>query len=324
LNTCKGQSDFLHYLKLINNLTSFTAQSASSKKVILDSIPLDNIDLSRVIAAVATADSEKASIKFDKANNTLSLYGTSPPRTALCLSKSQARDAGTPDAQNTCAGTEVNTGGRAQTDEGTMPDVQPFPEFAATEDTRVAEFCARFGRVIEQLHGPEKAGDATLTKSTDPKPQIRMEIRSVGEIIQFLGDLMAYQETLQAYSAAPGAATPRIDISKLNPILTFGFCAYASEPHCGDVFFNISNADTDDFRFTVRYRGQVYFVPRYNRPEQWQGAGSTPCSQPGSKPGSDPSCIDHTLEVLAVVNQLIDLQRSAKDVQQTPYVSVLP
>ena len=45
---------------------------------------------------------------------------------------------------------------------------------------------------------------------------------------------------------------------------------------------------------------------------------------PASKPGSDPSCIDHTLEVLAVVNQLIDLQRSAKDVQQTPYVSVLP
>ena len=325
LNICKGQSDFLHYLKLINNLTSFTAQSAASKKVILDSIPLNNVDLSRVIAAIATADSQKASVKFDKTNNTLSLYGTSPPRTALCLSKSQARESGTEEAQNTCAGTEINTGGRAESDEGGLQDVQPFPEFAAGEDRRVGDFCARFGRVIEQLHGPDKEGEPTLTKATDPKPQIRMEIRSVGEIIQFLGDLMAYQETLQAYSAAPGGQAPRIDISKQNPILTFGFCGYASEPHCGDVFFNISNGeDTDNYRFSVRYRGQQYFVPRYSRPEQWQAVGATPCSQPGSKPGSDPSCIDHTLEVLAVVNQLIDLQRSAKDVQQTPYVSVLP
>jgi hypothetical protein len=65
-------------------------------------------------------------------------------------------------------------------------------------------------------------------------------------------------------------------------------------------------------------------VPRYSRPEQWQSTGQAPCSQAQSRPGSDPSCVDHTLEILAVVNQLTDLQRSAQDVQQTPYVSVLP
>ncbi len=75
---------------------------------------------------------------------------------------------------------------------------------------------------------------------------------------------------------------------------------------------------------SLSYRGQRYYVPRYGRPDRWQSAGSAPCSQAQSKPGSDPSCVDHTLEILAVVNQLTDLQRSAQDVQQTPYVSVLP
>ena len=107
--------------------------------------------------------------------------------------------------------------------------------------------------------------------------------------------------------------------------MTFGFCGYSAEPHCGDYFFNVGNdQEAEDARFSLYYRGQRYYVPRYSRPEQWQSEGLAPCSQARSKPGGDPSCIDHTLEVLAVVNQLIDLQRSAQDVQQTPYVSVLP
>jgi hypothetical protein len=190
---------------------------------------------------------------------------------------------------------------------------------------QVDDFCDNFGRAIEQLHPPDKNYSTTLTQRTDPKPQIRMEIRSVGEIIQFLGDLMAYQEAIQAYRHTPATNAPRSDISQLNPVVTFGFCAYSSEPHCGDYFFNVrGDADIEDYRFALSYRGQRYYVPRYSRPDQWQSAGSAPCSQATSIPGSDPSCIDHTLEVLAVVNQLIDLQRSAQDVQQTPYVSVLP
>jgi hypothetical protein len=156
-----------------------------------------------------------------------------------------------------------------------------------------------------------------------------MEIRSVGEIIQFLGDLMAYQEAIQAYHHSSSIATPRPDIEALNPILTFGFCGYLAnkvlDPHCGDYFFNISSTSGDeDSRFSVRYRGQTYYVPRYSLPDQWQKAENAPCSVGTDKPGKDASCIDHTLEVLAVVNQLTDLQRSAQDVQQTPYVSVLP
>jgi hypothetical protein len=329
MDTCRGQSDFQHYLKLINNLTSFTAQAASQKKVILDSISLNNIDdLGRVIAAVSALDSTKTSIKYDKATNTLSLFGKSAPTTALCLSRAQARGGGAEEEESTCAGAAIGTGGSADADDSKTQDVQAFPEFVAPDDPRVTDFCTSFGRVIEQLHVPD-TNEQMLTKPTDPKPRIRMEIRSVGEIIQFLGDLMAYQEAIQAYQHSSSNKTSRLDIMALNPILTFGFCGYlanhALDPHCGDYFFNISStSDSEDSRFSVRYRGQTYYVPRYSLPDQWQNAEIAPCSGGEAKPGKDASCIDHTLEVLAVVNQLTDLQRSAQDVQQTPYVSVLP
>jgi hypothetical protein len=328
-DTCKGQSDFLHYLKLINNLTSFTAQAASQKTTILDSISLNNVeDLGRVIAALSALDSTKTSIKYNKADNTLSLFGKSAPTTALCLSRNQARGSGPAEEESACAGPAIRTSGSADADDSKTQDVQAFPEFVAPDDQRVTDFCTSFGRVIEQLHAPDK-DEKMLTTSTEPKPRIRMEIRSVGEIIQFLGDLMAYQEAIQAYQHSSSITTPRPDIKALNPILTFGFCGYlanhALDPHCGDYFFNISSTSgSEDSRFSVRYRGQTYYVPRYSLPDQWQNAEAAPCSGGDAKPGKDASCIDHTLEVLAVVNQLTDLQRSAQDVQQTPYVSVLP
>jgi len=333
--TCERQADFQHYLKLIDNLTSFTAQSAPQKKVILDSVPVADSDLGKVIIAVAALDPTKTSVKYDKGSKTLSLYGVSEPKTALCLSRSQASGSEAQEGQGSCVGANVSTEGSSESKDSRTPDVEVFPQFSGGNDPRVADFCDRFGRVIEQLHGPVKDKDGklepTVAQPSDPKPQIRMEIRSVGEIIQFLGDVMAYQEAIQAYKDSQNTKTPRFDTSRLNSILTFGFCGattnYAAEPepHCGDYFFNISTADNnEDSRFSVSYRHQTYFVPRYVRPDQWQSDRSTPCSEKDSKPGSDPSCIDHTLEVLAVVNQLIDLQRSAQDVQQTPYVSVLP
>jgi hypothetical protein len=324
-NICEGQTDFQHYLKLINNLTSFTAQSAPQKKVILDSVPLDNVDLGRVIASVAALDTEKTKVKYDKKSNTFTLWGISASKTELCLSDVQAQGS-TSEAENACNGATVDTGQNPDEDRKDMQEVENFPEFRSDEESQARDFCGNFGRVIEQLHPWDKTKYATrLTQPTDPKPRIRMEIRSVGEIIQFLGDLMAYQDAIQAYRQAPGTNSPRPDISQLNPVVTFGFCGYTSEPHCGDYFFNVqSDQESEDYRFSLYYRGQRYYVPRYSRPDQWQSGGSAPCSQAISKPGSDPSCIDHTLEVLAVVNQLIDLQRSAQDVQQTPYVSVLP
>jgi hypothetical protein len=330
-NLCKGQTDFQHYLKLINNLTSFTAQSAPQKKPILEGVPVATADLGRIIASVAALDSSKTSVTYNKNDQTFSLYGISAPKTELCLSRVQALgSSGAEEAQDTCNGADVATSpivgstSKQESDRKEMQDVVDFPEYRADEEAQVDNFCENFGRAIEQLHPPDKEYTATLSNPKDPKPQIRMEIRSVGEIIQFLGDLMAYQEAIQAYNEAPGTSPTRIDISKLNPVVTFGFCSYAAEPHCGDYFFNVNGDDEENYRFSLNYRGQRYYVPRFSRPEQWRSNGLAPCSQATSKPGSDPSCVDHTLEILAVVNQLTDLQRSAQDVQQTPYVSVLP
>ncbi|HTB67660.1 MAG TPA: hypothetical protein VK727_15655 [Steroidobacteraceae bacterium] len=329
MDTCRGQSDFLHYLKLINNLTSFTAQSKTQPKVILESISLDNVDLARVIAAMASLDSTKTSVKYNKTDNTLSLFGKSASTTALCLSRAQARGSAAEEEESACAGPAIGTSGSADADDtNKTQDVQAFPEFVAPNDARVTDFCTSFGRMIEQLHVPDK-DEKMLTTQADPKPRIRMEIRSVGEIIQFLGDLTAYQEAIQAYQHSSNNKSSRPDIMALHPILTFGFCGYlvnqGLDPHCGDYFFNISSTSgSEESRFSVRYRGQTYYVPRYSLADQWQNAELAPCSGGDAQPGKDASCIDHTLEVLAVVNQLTDLQRSAQDVQQTPYVSVLP
>jgi hypothetical protein len=335
---CTNQTDFQHYLKLINNLTTFTAQSSPQKKIILDSVPVGDADLGRVLAALTTLDAAKTSVKYDKEQRTLSLYGLSAPTTELCLATSPVGLAGAPPAQNNCSGAAVapKSAGVGEADILTPQDYAAFPPFAGRDDPRVGGYCDGFGRLIEQLH-PRETGDLedgkpTLTRADAPKPVIRMEIRSVGEIIQFLGDLLAYQEAIGAYlRAPPGPNLPHLDTSKLHAIVTFGFCGYTAtpEPHCGDYFFNVHEGDeSEDSRFSVHYRRHTYYVPQFSRPDQWQPRGFAPCSKPdslpGSGPGSDPSCLDHTLEVLAVVNQLIDLQRSAQDVQQTPYVSVLP
>jgi hypothetical protein len=142
-------------------------------------------------------------------------------------------------------------------------------------------------------------------------------MRSVGEIIQFLGDLLQYQETLEATQKMHPTAA-----SSLNRTLTFGYCPEESDrPGCGDVFFNLRH-DSCNVRFSLTYRGRKYAVPNYDPPrdETCPADEATPAGAPPA--GAPPK--NHTLEVLAVVNQLIDLQKSAQDIRETPYVQVLP
>ena len=50
---------------------------------------------------------------------------------------------------------------------------------------------------------------------------------------------------------------------------------------------------------------------------------SCPPNEP-SQSKQTPASKDHTLEVLSVVHQLVDLHKSASDIRATPYVQVLP
>jgi len=101
--------------------------------------------------------------------------------------------------------------------------------------------------------------------------------------------------------------------------VTFGYCLdQSAAAGCADIFFNLRH-DSCNARFTLSYRNRRYSVPNYNPPEGGVFCSSAELVQANATPARD-----HTLEVLAVVHQLVDLQKSAGDIKQTPYVQLLP
>src|SRR6185436_10060788 len=63
-------------------------------------------------------------------------------------------------------------------------------------------------------------------KSTEyPKLELRLHIRSVGEIFQFLGDLLHYQDEIQKH-----LDRNRQSNLKLNTPVTFGYCSDSPTP----------------------------------------------------------------------------------------------
>jgi hypothetical protein len=80
--------------------------------------------------------------------------------------------------------------------------------------------------------------------------------------------------------------------SKIGGNITIG-----TEPASGALFTLSENAEVA--RFVVAYRGQTYYV-------------------------KDASERDHFLEVLALLNQLLNLYKSAKDVPRFPAITVSP
>ena len=97
---------------------------------------------------------------------------------------------------------------------------------------------------------------------------------------------------------------------KLNTPVTFGYCADDASPGCNDVFFRL-DGDLCNSRFTLSYRNASYSVANLNTP-----AGA--CGQ------AEPNRKDHTLEILSVLHQLVNLNKSATDIRPTPSVQVLP
>ena len=97
---------------------------------------------------------------------------------------------------------------------------------------------------------------------------------------------------------------------KLNTPVTFGFCGDDPTPGCDDVFLRLDGAACNA-RFSVNYRDREYHVANFNAEGGTCGAASS-------------AARDHTLEILAVLHQLVGLHRSAADIRQTPTVQVLP
>ena len=77
------------------------------------------------------------------------------------------------------------------------------------------------------------------------------------------------------------------------------------------MFFRLDE-DPCNSRFRLSYRNATYAVAHLDAPN---GASCRP---------GEAARRDHTLEVLSVLHQLVNLNKSASDIRATPSVQVLP
>jgi hypothetical protein len=234
--------------------------------------------------------------------------------TALCFSNSQIKvGPSSPGHNDACVQSVVNI--PIGDDEQGRVEEAPLSSPAIGKRDTPSPYCGQFNRFIDAL------GAASTPGASPPKTSLRLEIRSVGEIIQFLGDLLEYQEQLDILQHR----SPPVSL-KLHDPVTFGFCldipASEETAGCDDIFFNLRH-DICNSRFSLTYRGERYSVPNYAGPNASSQRASY-CANADIPGSSTDAPRDHTLEVLAVVHQLIDLQKSAQDIRETPYVQVLP
>jgi hypothetical protein len=112
-------------------------------------------------------------------------------------------------------------------------------------------------------------------------------LRSAGDVVHFLGDLVYLQEN--PFELQPG--------NHVNNPVTLGFPT-GTNPDDGGALFTLSHGAVPG-RFQVAYVDGSYTV-------------------------GNASDHDHTLEVLSILTQLINLNKSAKDLRETPTVKIIP
>jgi hypothetical protein len=305
---CDTQSDFERYLKLINSLKTFFAHGYRERRVLATGMNLDIAKDSRNLQAFAALDQTKTQLVYDKGLAAYNLYALSPDqkiafcfyedRTARAASSSQYETmqmgAASP-PRTSCFQPVVDV----PPEDSTRPQTGQTPLFfrGSAHLQEPSGYCAIYNRFT---------GD-TAIKPIDgfPKLELRLHIRSVSEIFQFLGDLLYYQDEVRDHVAG----NPQLNL-KLNTPVTFGYCADDPGAGCNDVFFRLDDESCNS-RFSLTYRSRNYAVANLN-------------PAPGDCRHVDANRKDHTLEILSVLHQLVNLNKSAADIRPTPSVQVLP
>jgi hypothetical protein len=314
---CDTQSDFERYLKLINTLRTFFAHSYRERRLIARGVSPGAADDSKNLQKFAALDQAKMQLVLDRERGTYSLYSLSGEQKIAFCFYDDARPGRASSAQyefiesggeaasdrRTCFQTVVDVGVEDPGRRARSPLRVFFPGTAARQEpSRYCEIYNRFTR-IDPRPAPRP--------NDYPRQELRLYIRSVGEIFQFLGDLLHYQEELRRF-----LDESRHVQLKLNTPVTFGYCGDIPEPGCDDVFIRL-DGDPCNARFTLTYREREYYVGNFNS----SGAAYRPdlnC-RPDPMPRKD-----HTLEILSVLHQLVGLNKSATDIRSTPSVQVLP
>jgi len=310
---CDIQSDFERYLKLINVLKTFFAHSYRERRVLARGLSLNDKD-GRGLQSFAALDQSKIQLSYDKGSSAYNLYALSPEqKVAFCFYESKRPagtsapryefiDSGATRVRNrkSCYQGVVD----APVEDSTTPEISESPVFfpGAASVKEASEYCSTYNRFVRQ--GPAET-------AAYPRLELRLHIRSVGEIFQFLGDLLQYQDEIRRHADGRRPAA-----LKLNTPVTFGYCPDDRSPGCDDIFFRL-DGDPSDARFSLWYRDKLYSVAHLNPPEEPLCEGDACRRQPTRQK-------DHTLEILSVVHQLVDLNKSATDIRATPFVQVLP
>ncbi len=307
---CDTQPDFLRYLKLINKLKTFFANTYRERRLLAKGMNLDPEKDSKNLQAFAALDQTKVQLVYDKGLAAYSLYALSPEqKVAFCFYEDKRADETLPSDyefiqagptpvsdKNSCFQSLVD----APVEDSTKPRISESPIlFKGPADVKEpSPYCEIYNKFI---------GETPVTKVKGyPKLELRLHNRSVGEMFQFLGDLLQYQDEVKQY-----LKSERQFKVKLNTPVTFGYCPDDPSPGCDDIFFRL-DGDPCNARFSLRYRDKEYYVANLSPP-------------------NEPSCPqdyvhrkDHTLEILSIVHQLVNLHKSAADIRATPSVQVLP
>jgi hypothetical protein len=129
-------------------------------------------------------------------------------------------------------------------------------------------------------------------------------------MIRFVGDIEYYQQRMRSIYTRNGVAI--IDHHHNNPVtLGWNYDDHKTAPGSdacgfrdGGCLFRL-NGKKGVPRFTVVYAGKSYTVNQ-NDPDDTE-------SQP----------VDHSLEVIALLNQLVNLNKSASEIRSTPLIQVV-
>ena len=305
---CDTQADFERYLKLLNLVRTFFANTFRERRLLARGMNLDPEKDSKNLQNFAALDQTKVQLVYDKGLSAYNLYAlSSEQKVAFCFYDDRTSP-GLPPSQYGIlqAGGERMSDRRscyqsvvdAPVEDSTRPQLSETPVFfrGSAEVKQESRFCEIYNRIARVT---PRAADA----AGYPRLEVRLQIRSVGEIFQFLGDLLQYQDEVRNHLESE--PRPRLT---LNTPVTFGYCPDDPGPGCNDIFFRL-DGDPGNARFKLSYRDRDYAVANINSLSSGPGNGQQK---------------DHTIEILSVLHQLVNLNKSATDIRATPSVQVLP
>ena len=314
---CDTQSDFERYLKLLNKVKTFFAHNYRERRLLARGLSPGEAGDNKNLQTLAALDQTKMQLVYDRERGTYSLYSlASEQKVAFCF-YDDAQPAGPASAQyefiesgresgpdrRNCYQSVVDVGMEDTARRALNPSPVFFPGAAAVNEA--SRYCGIYNRFSGTVPvPPAKPGGY-------PRREMRLFLRSVGEIFQFLGDLLHYQDEVRRHLDAH----PQLAL-KLNTPVTFGYCGDQPDPGCDDVFIRL-DGDPCNARFALTYRDREYHVSNFDRVGAAQRGGLNCRPDPVARK-------DHTLEILSVLHQLIGLNKSATDVKSTTAVQVLP